>query len=291
MELETGEKMKEARAFLGVFVCIFFFGPVSFSQTNPTNQISTSLPTAPSIFSQPALEGGFRSWDDSGRIKELQDPSGRQLKSKNEYFIGVKSKAGWGVIAQAVEYGLFYGDGSRNYVSPGDPSFSIQHPVYESRRLQISGMFREYFPVSNYSVTNNIWQQAYYSYLLYKMPHEWDLANILIPRYYSAAQYNEIPGKSPDPTFFTEDYFFMTRQVAKWFRYGAGLHTQVECHSIAPVGKTVDFYPLADFMLSHNVYIGPRIYFPVAAQNSVIDGDTAVSTTNIQAEIYLQATL
>jgi hypothetical protein len=228
-------------------------------------------------------------------VKEFDDnlhqTPGRNMNSKNEYFVGVKSKAGYGIIAQGVEYGYNYVDASRNTVGPGDASLSLLHPIYENDRLKLWGMFREYFPIGNYSVTMHQWQQAYYFNTTYKMANRWDLFNQVIPRNFVQDRYNEIPGKSPDTTFYVEDFGHISRKANNWFRYGVDQHLQIEAHNSAPVGKTWEIFPLADFMLSPTIYMGPRVYFPIAVQNSVYDAPTAVSTANIQAEVYLQATM
>jgi len=63
-------------------------------------------------------------------------------------------------------------------------------------------------------------------------------------------------------------------------------------HDQGPVGKALEVFLLADFNLNKNMFIGPRVHFPVAAQNQVVsDVPTTPSTANIQSEIYFQATL
>jgi hypothetical protein len=74
-------------------------------------------------------------------------------------------------------------------------------------------------------------------------------------------------------------------------RVGFGQHYQVETHLSAPTGQTLEVFPYADFELSRSVFAGPRLFFPVAVQNYVFDAPHAVAFDQVQAELYLQATL
>jgi len=247
----------------------------------------TLTTTVPGALDNPSVVGGLKSWNDSGRVRELQDPKGRFLKSKNEYFLGGKSEKGWGVYGQGVEYVRQYGNTVKNTVNPGDPSVTLMHPdLYNEGRLRVWGQFREYFPVSDFSVNRSQWQQAYYSRLLFKMRKNWDIYNEVIPRYFSQSYY-----QANDTTFYSEDLTTLSHKQNSWFRYGLGQHSQVEFHPGTPTGNCVEVFPYAEFALSPTIFLSPRIYVPVAAQNSVFDGPTNVSTGNVQGEVYLQATL
>jgi hypothetical protein len=242
---------------------------------------------------------GLKSYNDAGRPQELSTPGKRQFRSKDEVFLGVRSKSGFGIFGQATEYLNYYTPQASAPASAtsqknipqdgpkvGDPSLSLMHPIYSDDRLNVSGMFREYFPASNRSVAQGIYQQAYYLNVLYKAHGGFDLFNQLIPRYFSAMTY-----KATDGVFFTEDYTTISRQFKSWLRAGFGQHYQIETHNDTPVGQALELYPYADLMLTKTVYVGPRLYFPVAVQNTVYDAPTAVSANNIQAELYFQATL
>ena len=240
---------------------------------------------------QPSIVGGVKSYSDFGRQSEQTDPkSGRLVKSKNEFYLGAKSKSGWGAYAMGVEYGYAINEnpvnGKHSGFTQGDPSFSILHPVYDDGKVKITGQFKQYFPVSDFSVSKNIWEQTYYSVLLWKMPRRFDFSNVLIPRYFSARNY--APG---DTNFYTEDYTQVTYPVAKWMRVGLGQHYQVEVHAATPVGQTLEVFPMADFIIAPGVFAGPRVFFPVAVQNSVFDAPKSVNLNQAQPELYIQATL
>ena len=231
---------------------------------------------------------GIKSYNDSARLFEYQDPNGRQFRSKNEYFIGGKTGQGWATYAQFVENVLSFGNAQKNKFSPSDPSFNIVHPVMDNGKLKITGQLREYFPSTDGSVKNQSWQQAYTSSLIYKMPHRYDLGNSLTFRYNSQPNY-----AAKDFQLYIEDTTAIVRPVAKWCRIGFGQHFQYETHVGVPTGKTLDVFPMADFMLSSTVFAGPRLYFPVAAQNTVgvNEAPSGVSLQNAQAEFYFQASL
>jgi hypothetical protein len=304
-EISEGERMKSKLVVCGLIIVSSSLAIAQLKEppvVNGEGRITTKIEEPSDIFSRPRLMAGIKSYDDSGRPQELSTPGQRQFRSKNEFFFGVRSKSGFGIYGQAVEYVHYYTpvtttsgpskptanakaapiDGARN----GDPSLSLMNPFYSDDRLSVTGQFREYFPVSVRSVNQGIYQQAYYVNLLYKMHGGLDFYNQLVPRYFSQMTY-----KATDGVFYTEDWTTISRQFRPWIRAGFGQHYQVETHNNTPAGQTVEVFPYADLMLTKTVYIGPRIYFPVAVQNSVYDAPTAVSANNIQAEVYFQATL
>ena len=202
------------------------------------------------------LTGGFKSYNDSGRMVELNTPNSRLMKSRNEFFFGAKLATGWGFTAQGVENYQINSGKAGSVFSMSDPSLTISHPnIYESQNFKITGAFRQYVPVSSYSVGRNLWQEAYYFGMTWKLPNRFEVNNLLIPRYFWASKYQ---GK--EATFFTEDFTTISRQVKPWMRVGFGQHTQFEVHSDAPLGRCIELYPYADFMLSSSIYFGPRLF-------------------------------
>jgi hypothetical protein len=140
--------------------------------------------------------------------------------------------------------------------------------------------------VSDRSVNDRQWQQAYYTNSLLKLKNKFDLANFSVSRYFSQPNY-----KPTDATFYTEDFTPLTRSLNKWVRVGFGQHSQIEFHPSTPTGFTVDLYPLVDIMIAPTVFFGPRVYFPVIVSGSVYDSARNVSMNEVQAELYLNATL
>ncbi len=268
-----------------VFVSQNLFAQTA-TQADSSGTTSTTLQEVTSPLANPKLIAGWKSYNDSGRLNQLQDPKSRDLKSKNEMFLGFRSELGYELFGQIVETGKYYGDTAplRTKVAPDDPSLSIRHPIYKDTSLKIDGVLREYFPVTDFSISRNLYEQSYYLTLTYQMASKWVLWNQLIPRYFSQTNY-----KATDTTFYTEDYTTLTRKVNDWFRVGLGQHSQLEYHNATATGYCVEVYPLADLMLSDKIFAGPRVYFPVAAQNAVFEGPAQVSAQNIYGEFYLQA--
>jgi hypothetical protein len=255
----------------------------SSSIKNEPETLSTNLP---SVFSEPHLMLGLKSYNDSGRPSDFDNPSGLRVKSKNEYYAGVKSQTGFGIYGQAVEYVKQYGSADLNRFNPGDPSVTLVHPVYEDSRLKITGALREYFPVSDHSQSVGQYQQAYYNNINYKLPNRFDLFNQITPRNFVQAKYAD-----SDAKFYVEAWTIVTRPVKEWLRLGAGQHFQYEAHSATPTGNTLEVFPMADFIINRNIFVGPRLYLPVSVQNSVYDAPKKVSLSEAQAELYFQATL
>jgi hypothetical protein len=187
----------------------------------------------------------------------------------------------------AVTTGSVYADDSRNNVGAGDPSVTLIHPVlYKDRDMTISGQFRRYFPVSDWASNRNQQQYAYYMFTTYAFGHGVNAFNQLTPRFFQQSYY-----KPSDTHFMTEDYTTLTKQVASWFKYGLGQHTQIEWHDQTSMGQTVEVYPLADLVFSKNISVEPRYYLPVYSMNRVYDAPKSVSLGDSRAEIYMQITI
>jgi hypothetical protein len=268
---------------------------VSVGATGSTGTTAGPIEQSPTT-SDLKLIGGIYSYNDFARQFEMVDSTpklqnaGRVIKSKNELFLGLRNADGWGVQAMVVPY-YFSWDSNpaaqkNSQIIQGDPSLSFMHPIYKSDNVTLTGKFREYFPVGDRSVNRSQWQQAYYLNLGMKLPNKVDLYNSLIPRYFSQAFYD-----AKDTTFYVEDVTTLTRSLASWVRVGLGQHTQIESHLVTPVGKTVELFPLADFMLSPTVFMGPRVYLPIYTQNSVYDAPRSAALESVQAELFFQATL
>lgn len=260
---------------------------VAFSQTAPT---TTSTKLVESV-SKPApfkITAGLKSYTDSGRVSALQSDTLRTLKSKNKIQLGLKLSSGWGLQAQFVSKAEAYGAQSktRERVIPDDWSLTLAHPIYKNDNLSLTGSLREYFPVNNFSVNRGLYQKAYYLNLNYKMAADWVFFNQTINRYFVQNYY-----KPTDTRWVIEDYTTISRNTNDWLRIGLGQRTQVEFHSETPTGNCVEVYPYVDFMLGKNFFAGPRIFLPVAVQNSIYEGPTSVSVQNIYGEFYIQATL
>lgn len=267
----------------------FLLGSQTQAQTQPQTQTSTtsiSTATGGATVSTRVI-GGIKSTNDFGRPNDVLASKNRNLKSKNELFLGVSTSSGWGGYGQIVQTGSRFGDSKLDKLSPGDPSLTLVHPLFISTPdLKLGGQFRQYVPASDRSVQFNIWQHAYYSRLTYVPGGRWEVYNEAVPRYFSQGGY-----KPEHTTFYFEDWTTLTHKTASWIRMGVGQHFQLESHHETPVGKLLEVYPFADFMITPTAFIGPRIFFPVAAQNTVADGPASVSMNNVMAEILLSATL
>lgn len=251
-------------------------------------QSTTQIETKKGFFAEPKLSAGFKSYNNPGRERELAEAKGRRFKSKNEFSLTLKDQLGWGVQALAVETLETKGDAKLNKFGPADPSLTFSHPIFENDIFKISGAFRQYFPVSDRSVTNHIWQHAYYLNASAKLPGKIEITNILTPRYFTQDQY-----KPADTLFYAENWNFITKKFdsIKWLRVGLGQHHQVEVHPVTQTGVVADIYPIVDFIVSSNIYFGPRVYFPVLVSGSVADSAKNATLSEAQAEFYFQATL
>ena len=282
-------------AFLSALVC------VSISLSSVAQQIVTE-PAAPASQatsntgslsnlggtpSTIAPIAGFKSYNDTRRLREIQLNNGPRSRSKNEVFVGFKDVSGWSGFVQAVETAKNYGDSTKNQLSPSDPSLSVTHPaVFDNGKVKIGGMFRQYFPVSDFSTKWQIYQSAYYSILSAKLPRGRDLANTLAFRYFSQPSY------APSHTrTFAEDRTTITTNVASWLRAGIGQNTQLEWHPGTNTGTTVEIFPFADFIMGKTTYLSPRIYFPVYSNGEVFDAPKSVSSSEVLAELFFQTTL
>ncbi len=233
------------------------------------------------------IHGGIKSFNEFGRARELENPSGRRLYSKNEYFATVQTKSGWGLFAQGVESQNSNGSRGRSTTAPEDPSIGILHPIYENDKVKMWGLMKEYLQVGDYSVHQHLWEQSYYWYTVAKLKNKINFFNVLIPRYFSQPQY-----APDDTTFFIEDYLTVSKPLNKWLRYGIGQHTQMEEHPVTLTGVTSDIYPFLNIQVAPKsfpmVFIEPRIHFPIYVNGSVYDAPRLVSLNEAQAEIYIQ---
>jgi hypothetical protein len=267
-----------------IFISLLFFTSLGFAQA--VNQNTTTVTEKESFWQKNKVIGGLKSFNVIGRGREMDEVSGRRFKSKNEMFLGLKNQSGWGVQGMIVETAQVKGVSSKNTFGPADPSVTLMHPIMETANFKMTGAFRQYFPVSDLSVSNNLWQQAYYLNTTWKLKNKIELFNQAIPRYFSQSKY-----KSTDTTFYTEDYTTLTKVIHPKVRLGMGQHSQVEVHQETATGFVADIYPLMDVMITPTVYFGPRVYFPILASGSVYDAARSVSLNEAQVEFYLNATL
>ncbi len=282
------------RQFFGLLISLLIFSSLSFAQkeaattANPEGQSTTTI-TAPSGFlGQPSIMSGWKSYTDSGRPEQVATPGDRQFISKNEFFLGVRNQAGYGLYGQIRQDVKNFSPGGKNVtgIYANDPSVSFMHPIYSTDRFKIAGLARQYFPGSAHSVSENIYHTAYYLNFLNELKGGYDLFNQFTSRYFSATNYTPTDG-----VFYEEFTTTLSKRLNETVRLGIGQQTQLETHNDIPVGKTVELFPYADFNFTKTIFAGPRIYVPVAVQNYVYDAPKAVSFNNIQAELYFQATL
>jgi len=282
------------RQSFGVVLSLILFSSLSFAQknvatgANPEGRLTTTIETPSDIFAKPFIIAGIKSYNDAGRAEQVAAVGGRQFVSKDEFFLGVKSESGFGLYGQLRQDLKNYSPGGSNVTGfyTGDASASLVHPIYSDDHLKITGLAREYFPTSTFSNSKNIYQQAYYLNILYKMKGGFDLFNQFTSRYFSASNY-----APKDGVFYEEFTTTYSKLLNQSVRLGLGQQTQLETHNDFPVGKTLEIFPYADIMVSKTVFFGPRVYIPLAVQNYVYDAPTNVGISNVQAELYFQATL
>ena len=274
---------------------------ISFAQTSTTSTASTAA--APAATSTTAtqsskydivapkigpvtIKAAITSQNTTGRGYEYDNSLGRRYRLKNEYSVGAVHTSGFGLSAMAVTSGKQYAEGNtaQNRMGAGDPSLTLIHPaLYKDQNLSITGQLRRYFPVSDFSVNRTQQQVAYYLFANYTLPKSAAVWNQLTGRNFDQSFYNKADSK-----YLVEDYTTLTQNLNSWFKYGIGQHTQFEWHETTAPGQSIELYPLADFIVSSNIYIEPRLYFPLLSVNTVYDAPKAVALNNTQAELFIR---
>jgi hypothetical protein len=181
-----------------------------------------------------------------------------------------------------------YGDFSGNKAGIKDPNIAILHPLFDDGKTSISGMIKESFPTTDFSLSQHTWVQGYYSILGVRISDNVHFSNIIMLHYFSRDSYNP-----PFDTNFSSGVMTsIQRKLNKWCRVGFGQRFQFDIHQQGPAGSSEELFTSADFSLAPTVSIGPRLHFPIASQNAVIsEFPSTPAIANIQAELYFQATL
>jgi len=291
--------MHTMKAFL--ITSLLVAGSMGLAQTTteaaPTTNMSTTVNTESkpsSILDSVVL--GYKSYNDTGRFGfKDQDVSakdaytGRTYKGKHEAKLGYKHSSGWGVYGQMTQYRYDYSanpNGNSKW-SAADPSITLMHPtIFDNGTLKMTGYARYYVPNTDRSKALGVRQAAYYSDIVYKLAQDQEIFNEINPRMFVQDSYS-----ATDTRVKVEDFTSYTRKIAPWGRWGVGQWTQFEQHAEAPNGLTVDVYPFFDYMVTQKIFMGPRLYMPVMAQNFVYDGSRSASWENAYWELYFQASL
>jgi hypothetical protein len=232
---------------------------------------------------------GINSTNTGERIQDVNNPNGRRYELQNEDYVSLVHRSGWGLSLMYVTDGDAFdnskaGGGQAAVYGPGDASVTLLMPtVYQGRDLTLTDQFRAYYPNSNWSASHEIHQYAYYLFANYNMPKGLNLWNQLTPRYFAQPTYG-----ASDTTYFIEDYSALTQRVNSWLRYGVGQHSQEEWHYQTAAGTSVEVYPLVDFFISANVFIEPRLKFPLYEVNSVYDAPHTVGLGEMQGEVFVK---
>lgn len=255
---------------------------VAQAQNTSVSTTSESTTAAPATV---RLMSGLKSTNDSARFVDQNNSQARTLKAKQEIYLGARHTSGWGAYGQVVQTRAAFNDSKKDRWVSEDPSVTLLHPEYYSDTVSSwSGQFRLYFPVSSSSKPLNRYQAAYYLTYKEKINFQDDFSNQLIPRAYFQNSY-----LATDRTFYVEDKATFSRKVNSWFKAGIGQWTQIESHNRSETGATIDVFPYADFILSKNVFIGPRVFLPLFVQGSVNEGARAARADHAFAEVYLEA--
>jgi hypothetical protein len=263
--------------------------------TKEVNSLRTTFPQNDEYFGDwtPHLKGGWVSQNDSIRPSEKGD---RTYQGKQEFYLGVRTKAGWSLSGMMVQYAYdfagsnpktAYGKPALDHWETGDASVTLGHPtLFQNANWSINGQFRVYFLNSVWSSTHDVHQYAYYDFINGKVLGGREFLNILIPRYFYEGHYH-----ASDTKYYIEDRTQLGQRFASWFRSGLGQYSQMEAHAATRTGWCSEIYPFADFIISKEFFIGPRVSFPIVASGSVYNGPTMVSWSNVYAEVFGQLTL
>lgn len=236
----------------------------------------------------------FKSYNTSGRNSDLRDrdknPAARTFQSKDEIAIGAKTTSGdWGGYVQFSQKTSAYNNTQRNKWSVnGDTSLSVLHPAWmDQPSYKLSGMARQYFPVSDASKDKGIYQSAYYLTLTANVGEGRSLFNQAIPRYFKqSAAY-----AANDTRFYVEDRTTVSQKLASWAKLGVGQWSQYEQHGSTPDAYCTEVFPYMDFNVNKNILISPRVYLPVMVKNQVYDGPQNATTDFAYAELYFEMAL
>lgn len=217
-----------------------------------------------------------------GRTYELQEEGGRNFAMRNELFLGVTEKSGWGAKISGLFVSTSNADSSRDFREIGDPSLVISHPsLYKSQDLDIYGRFRYYAPVSTASSAVSLHHFAYYLFADLTLPNQMAISNAFIPRYFNQAEYSDT-----DAYALIYDATEFTKQLDSNFRLGIGQQTQIETHHFSATGTSIEAYPFIDFIGISNTLLQAKMYFPLYVNNSVGGAPTAAGVSNLQAEFF-----
>ena len=95
----------------------------------PTNSSTAAVMTSNKSSSNIVL--GFKSFNDSGRVGDLDTAGGRNAISKNEAYLGYRFNSGWGAFYNAVQYyNSYYHNDTKTKFSQGDSSITLLHPDF-----------------------------------------------------------------------------------------------------------------------------------------------------------------
>ncbi|RYZ86002.1 MAG: hypothetical protein EOP06_15335 [Proteobacteria bacterium] len=240
----------------------------------------------------PGLLLGLKSYNASARFEYRNDDAtgpnkGQIYNGKQEAFLGYKAGNSWGAYGQFTQYRLQYNDSALNKWSLSDPSLSILHPdLFNNGIVKISGLARAYVPITDRSKRLGIRQFAYYSNLNYDVGNGHEISHQSVPRFFAADTYGDA-----DTRFVLEDRLTYSYKIGKWGRAGVSNWFQFEQHAATKPGYTSEVIPQFDYMISPSMFIGPRVYLPIFAQNKVYDGPSNATFEQSKVELYLQATL
>jgi hypothetical protein len=165
---------------------------------------------------------------------------------------------------------------------------TLVHPVFRNETVSISGTLRTTIPVSPLSVALDSRSYSYNSLSNIQLKEGLSLSNVLGFTYFQRDLY---------PAPFNSKYSLslttsLNHHYNSWCRLGVGQRSAEDFHQGAPPGQAVEAFVLADFMWNTEVFMGPRIHFPLASFGSTYsEVPTTPKVENISAEFFLQAAL
>lgn len=253
----------------------------------PATSTSTTQDASQPSSLRKSIVLGWRSYNDMGRLGDLDSKTQRTSKEKQEFHFGYKHKSGWGAQGLAVQSYYSYNDSTKNRWGASDPSLTISHPAFISNDdFALFGSIRAYFPYTQDSIRNDRRHYAYYLMSSWNLSGGADVFNIAIPRWFAANKY-----KKDDTRFYIEDRTIYTLPINKEWRWSMGHWTQYEQHEDLAPSLCIEAVPQLDYMFSRSVFLGPRASFPIYRRNQVYDGPKAVALDQAYFELFMQAFL
>lgn len=222
----------------------------------------------------------------SGTLGELQTAEGARAATSETYEFSESSASGWGWAATGGWNNTFNGDAGSNVNDVNDPSFKVSHPIYKTDRLSVSGMARQFLPMSTKSTSGGVnkYISQYALDVGYKLPGRWDIEESISPRYVSQSSYQD-----SDTQLVAENSLDFVYNASSKVKIGAGNNLAMKSPHMGEATVVSDVHPFVRYTPVGNIELSGAINMPVYSSGPA--GTPSVSTANANAEVAIKASL